>query len=270
MRVIDKRDYEIYSLDHMLRRERTLLLEQAQAELWNNGFWLYDFMEVSRSHNYLVEFYLVGKEPDVHDAEVYLHRLLKKFSSFYGISCTRFTQKKEIQFYLGFCAFGKSSKKKYPLRNEIIVSVNRSGLSIRILAGHCLWGKSYFLYEYQIVGNVISDYIEKVLSENRECFDKFKKYREKLEQDLKEVSVSQSISELRKEIKNIAKENGLKCSAFSHNEHFYISLIPYPIYIGIERETGDFSISAPHITTKHFSHSYYKAGLNWICDYLAI
>lgn len=189
MRVIDKQDYEIYSLDYMLRRERSLLLEQAQAELWNNEFWLYDFMEVSRRHNYLEEFYLVGKEPDVHDAEVYLHRLLKKFSSFYGISCTRFTQKKKIQFYLGFCAFGKSSKKKYPLRNEIIVSVNRSGLSIRILAGHCLWGKSYYLYEYQIVGNVISDYIEKVLSENRECFDKFKKYREKLEQDSKEVSV---------------------------------------------------------------------------------
>ena len=85
-----------------------------------------------------------------------------------------------------------------------------------------------------------------------------------------EVSVSQSIFELRKEIKNIAKENGLKYSAFSHNELFYISLIPYPIYIGIERETGDFSISAPHITTRHFSHSYYKAGFNWIRDYLAI
>ena len=85
-----------------------------------------------------------------------------------------------------------------------------------------------------------------------------------------DVSVSQSISELRKEIKNIAKENGLKCSAFSHNEHFYISLIPYPIYIGIERETGDFSISAPHITTRQFSYSYYKAGLNWIRDYLAV
>ena len=38
MRVIDKQDYEIYSLDYMLRRERSLLLEQAQAELWNNGF----------------------------------------------------------------------------------------------------------------------------------------------------------------------------------------------------------------------------------------
>ena len=85
MRVIDKQDYEIYSLDYMLRRERSLLLEQAQAELWNNEFWLYDFMEVSRRHNYLEEFYLVGKEPDVHEAEVYLHRLLKKFSSFLKI-----------------------------------------------------------------------------------------------------------------------------------------------------------------------------------------
>ena len=94
--------------------------------------------------------------------------------------------------------------------------------------------------------------------------------RQKMYEPDFEVSVSQSIFELRKEIKNIAKENGLKYSAFSHNELFYISLIPYPIYIGIERETGDFSISAPHITTRHFSHSYYKAGLNWIRDYLAI
>lgn len=41
----------------------------------------------------------------------------------------------------------------------------------------------------------------------------------------------------------LAQENKLKCKAFSHNEHFYVSLIPYPIYIVIERETGDFSIS---------------------------
>ena len=45
MRVIDKRNYEIYSLDYMLRREKTLLLEQSQAELWHNLFWLYDFLE---------------------------------------------------------------------------------------------------------------------------------------------------------------------------------------------------------------------------------
>lgn len=94
--------------------------------------------------------------------------------------------------------------------------------------------------------------------------------RQKMYEPDSEVSVSQSISKLRKEIKNIAKENGLKCPAFSHNEHFYISLIPYPIYIGIERETGDFSISAPHISTRHFTHSEYKAGLNWIQDYINI
>ena len=85
-----------------------------------------------------------------------------------------------------------------------------------------------------------------------------------------DISVRQAISELRKEVKALAKENQLKCNAFSHNEHFYMSLVPYPIYIGVERETGDFSISAPHITTKHFSHSEYKSGIKWIQDYLDI
>ena len=63
------------------------------------------------------------------------------------------------------------------------------------------------------------------------------------------ISAKQAISELRKGIRELAKENQLKCNAFSHNEHFYMSLVPYPIYIGIECETGDFSVSAPHIST---------------------
>ena len=87
---------------------------------------------------------------------------------------------------------------------------------------------------------------------------------------VKDISAKQAISELRKEVKVLAKENQLKCSAFSHNEHFYMSLIPFPIYIGIECETGDFSISAPHISTKHFTHSEYKGGIKWIQDYIDI
>ncbi len=85
-----------------------------------------------------------------------------------------------------------------------------------------------------------------------------------------DISARQAISELRKDIRTLAKENGLKCNAFSHNEHFYMSLVPYPIYIGIECETGDFSVSAPHISTKHFAHSEYQAGIKWIQDYINI
>ena len=85
-----------------------------------------------------------------------------------------------------------------------------------------------------------------------------------------DVSASQAISEFRKEVKKIANENGLKCAAFSHNEHFYISLTPYPIYIGLEKDTGDFSISAPHISTKNFTRLQFNGGLKWIRDYLAI
>lgn len=85
-----------------------------------------------------------------------------------------------------------------------------------------------------------------------------------------DVSASQAISDFRKEVKKIANENGLKCATFSHNEHFYISLTPYPIYIGLEKDTGDFSISAPHISTKNFTRLQFKGGLKWVRDYLAI
>ena len=79
-----------------------------------------------------------------------------------------------------------------------------------------------------------------------------------------DFSKKQSIADFRKSIKQLAKKNQLKCNAFSHNEHFYMSLVPFPIYIGIERETGDFSVSAPHISTRHFTHTEYEAGLKWI------
>ena len=78
--------------------------------------------------------------------------------------------------------------------------------------------------------------------------------KQKLYESNPDISVRQAVCELRKELKDLSKEKKLKCTAFSHNEHFYVSLIPYPIYIGIEREMGDFSISAPHICTRHFIH----------------
>lgn len=85
-----------------------------------------------------------------------------------------------------------------------------------------------------------------------------------------EISADQAISNFRKEIKKIANENGLKCAAFSHNDHFYISLTPYPIYVGIEKGSGDFSISVPHISTKQFTRAEYMSGIKWIRDYLAV
>ncbi len=45
------------------------------------------------------------------------------------------------------------------------------------------------------------------------------------------ISKKDAISQLRKELKSLAKENKLKHSAFSHNEHYYISLFPFPIYV---------------------------------------
>lgn len=87
---------------------------------------------------------------------------------------------------------------------------------------------------------------------------------------VQDISYRQAINEFTKDIKILAKKNQLKYRVFSHKEHIYITLIPYPIYIGISRDTGDFSISAPHLITKHFSYSEYKRGINWIQDYIDI
>jgi hypothetical protein len=84
------------------------------------------------------------------------------------------------------------------------------------------------------------------------------------------VSGRQNISDFKKSIKQLTKENQLKCKSFIHNKHYYMSLVPFPIYIGIERETGDFSVSAPHISTEHFTHLEYDVGLKWIQDYIDI
>lgn len=103
----------------------------------------------------------------------------------------------------------------------------------------------------------------------KQAYDALLRKQKTYESD-QDIPVRQAISELRKDVRALAKENQLKCNAFSHNEHFYMSLVPFPIYIGIERGTGDFSISAPHISTRHFTHTEYEAGLKWIQDYIDI
>ena len=103
----------------------------------------------------------------------------------------------------------------------------------------------------------------------KQAYDALLRKQKTYESD-QDIPVRQAISELRKDVRALAKENQLKCNAFSHNEHFYMSLVPFPLYIGIERGTGDFSISAPHISTRHFTHTEYEAGLKWIQDYIDI
>ena len=85
-----------------------------------------------------------------------------------------------------------------------------------------------------------------------------------------DISREEAIFEFQNGLKKMAKDKKLKCNGFSHNDHFFMSLTPYPIYIGIEKTTGDFTISAPHINTKHFDHSQYLCGIKWIEDFLEI
>ena len=88
-------------------------------------------------------------------------------------------------------------------------------------------------------------------------------------QDL-DISPQQAIITLQREIKNLAKTNHLICTIFPHNEHFYLSLLPYPIYIGIENNTGCSSVSAPNIKTIHFNHTQCRNTLLWIQNYIEL
>ena len=85
-----------------------------------------------------------------------------------------------------------------------------------------------------------------------------------------DISIDKAIFELRRGIRNLTIIKKMKCNMFSHNEHYYMSLTPFPIYVGIEKDTGDFSISAPHISTKQFKYSEYLGGIKWIEDYMNI
>lgn len=84
------------------------------------------------------------------------------------------------------------------------------------------------------------------------------------------LTVLQSFSELKKLAKEIAAENSFKYKGFTYKENYYISLGPAPIYICIEKKTGDFFVSVPHLKTKTFTHSEYLAGIKWIKGYVDI
>lgn len=85
-----------------------------------------------------------------------------------------------------------------------------------------------------------------------------------------EITPLKAIKQFRKEVLQIAKNNGLTCKTSNLNGRLYFSLIPYPIYIGIDKGTGEISIATPHINTKHFQYNEYPAAISWIKNYMNI
>ncbi len=84
------------------------------------------------------------------------------------------------------------------------------------------------------------------------------------------ISSTDILSQLKKGLKIIAKENRLKYSAYTHNNHYFISIVPFPIYVGIDKKTNDFTVSVPHINSRSFVASDWERGLKWIQDYINI
>ena len=84
------------------------------------------------------------------------------------------------------------------------------------------------------------------------------------------VSPKESLNYVRKGLRKIAENKQLKFSTTSSAEFVYISINPFPIYVGIEKETGDFTVSAPHIKTRVFKSSEWECGLKWVQDYIDI
>ena len=101
--------------------------------------------------------------------------------------------------------------------------------------------------------------------ENRVLLKKQEGYSCKSDAPLK-----QTVTLFRKGLKKIAEENKLTYSSFSHNQHLYFSLTPWPIYVGLDENSGIFSISVPHIPTKQFDFSEYEKGLLWIQDFINV
>lgn len=84
------------------------------------------------------------------------------------------------------------------------------------------------------------------------------------------ITPKKAISKFGKEVKELAKVNQLSCKFCSMNGSIYYSLIPFPIYIGIDKATAEISVSTPHINTMHFQYNEYQAALGWIQNYLNI
>lgn len=84
------------------------------------------------------------------------------------------------------------------------------------------------------------------------------------------ITIKQSIKLFSKELHILAKRNHLTCKRTTHNSRLYFSLIPFPIYIGIDKSIGEISVKTPHINTKHFQYSKYKTALKWIQNYINI
>lgn len=85
-----------------------------------------------------------------------------------------------------------------------------------------------------------------------------------------EVTPQKVIPKLRKEIIQLAKNNQLTCKTSSMNGHYYFSLIPFPIYIGVDKSNGEISVATPHINTMHFQYNEYKSALVWIQNYINV
>ena len=84
------------------------------------------------------------------------------------------------------------------------------------------------------------------------------------------MSPDAAVHVLKKGLKAFAKEHKFNLSFLTSDSHLYISIIPLPIYVGIEKATGNFSVAAPNIHTKSFSALECRLGLKWIRDYIDI
>ena len=89
------------------------------------------------------------------------------------------------------------------------------------------------------------------------------------------ISVKDAVMELRKGIRKFAHDNNLESTFLSEYEYYHISLRVFRIHLDVIRirintETGEFSIKAPYVANKFFSHNEWQMGLKWIKDYLDI
>ena len=84
------------------------------------------------------------------------------------------------------------------------------------------------------------------------------------------ISQKADIKLVRKELWNLARRNKLSCSTYSQNGFYYFSIVPFPIYIGIDKANGEINVATPHVNTMHFKYNEYTQALDWIQNYIDI
>ncbi len=84
------------------------------------------------------------------------------------------------------------------------------------------------------------------------------------------TDTEKTVSLLKMELRDIAKEYKLECLDECIGETNKIALVPFAVYVTVDEEEQKFFVCVPKIGQKDFSFCEWERAANWIRDYIAI